>query len=146
MIKSPAARLLLISLGFIAFVGTLLPGAYGGFYADKMTQFKKIDTNRDKIISWEEFHDEYWRVSKAKFDEFTNGDKKLDLLEFFALPHDYLPPMTLNFDYYRSTIPSTSRAPKIHSTVQSLIGSYCGNDPPPNSPKYANYRNSGRSP
>merc|ERR1719495_2411488 len=86
MIKSPAARLLLISLGFIAFViGTLLPGAYGMARLAKIKNYaelKKIDTNSDGQISWKELIELFPYVSEAEFDEFTNGDKELSMEEF----------------------------------------------------------------
>merc|ERR1719495_2903367 len=82
MIKSPAARLLLISLGFIAFVGTLLPGAYG---MENYAKLKKIDTNSDGQISWKELIELFPYVSEADFDEFTNGDKELSMEEFLYL-------------------------------------------------------------
>merc|ERR1711970_187403 len=85
MVKSPAARLLLISLGFIAFVGTLLPGAYGDFDAARLAKLKKIDTNNDGQISWKELIELFPYVSEADFDEFTNGDKELGMEEFLYL-------------------------------------------------------------
>merc|ERR1719495_304759 len=89
MVKSPAARLLLISLGFIAFVvGTLLPGAYGMARFGKIKNYaelKKIDTNSDGQISWKELIELFPYVSEADFDNFTNGDKELGMEEFLYL-------------------------------------------------------------
>merc|ERR1719244_264785 len=93
MVKSPAARLLLISLGFIAFVGTLLPGAYGGddvqFNAANLAKMKKIDTNSDGHISWNELIELFPKVSAAEYSKFHEGEKFLNTVEYLAMTNSY---------------------------------------------------------
>merc|ERR1712001_219344 len=84
MVKSPVAHLLLISLGFIAFVGTLLPGACGQSQSIK-DKFKEADKNGDEHLCYKEYHASNPNVSEAKFDEAAGRDKRLDLEEYMKL-------------------------------------------------------------
>jgi len=83
MVVSPVAHLLLITLGFIAFVG-MLPGAEANETLMKQ-KFDEADTNKDGRICYHEYHEFNPNVSEGRFDEAAGTDKTLDLEEFTVL-------------------------------------------------------------